>query len=114
MKNTVTIGVASRKDINDRFRRAMTTGKRAAPFIGFADERALWRTLTPLRWDILKTMTGAGSLALREIARRVARDVRGVHSDVHSLLAVGLIERDDLGFKFPYDAVHVDFVLDAA
>lgn len=114
MANTVTIGVASREEINARFMRAMTTGKRAAPFIGFADERALWSTLTPLRWDILKTMTGAGSLALREIARRVERDVRGVHTDVHALLAVGLIERDAAGFRFPYDAVHVDFMLKAA
>ena len=114
MANTVTIGVASRDEINARFTRAMTTGKRAAPFIGFVDERALWGTLTPLRWDILKVMTGAGSLALREIARRVGRDVRGVHTDVHSLLTVGLIERDEAGFRFPYDAVHVDFVLKAA
>lgn len=114
MANTVTIGVASRDDVNARFMRAMTTGKRAAPFIGFVDERALWSTLTPLRWDILKMMTGAGPLALREIARRVERDVRGVHTDVHALLAVGLIERDEAGFCFPYDAVHVDFVLKAA
>jgi len=121
MTNTVTIGVASRAEINARFMRAITTGERAAPFIGFVDERALWRTLTPLRWDILplrwdilKVMTGAGPLALREIARRVARDVRGVHTDVHSLLAAGLIERDEAGFLFPYDAVHVDFILTAA
>ena len=114
MKNTVTIGVASRDEINARFLRAMTTGKRAAPFIGFADERALWGTLTPLRWDILKAMTGAGPLALREIARRVGRDVRGVHADVHALLAVGLIERNADGFCFPYDAVHVDFMLKVA
>lgn len=40
MTNTVTIGVASREEINARFMRAMTTGKRTAPFIGFADERA--------------------------------------------------------------------------
>ncbi|MDP2826516.1 MAG: DNA-binding protein [Sulfuritalea sp.] len=114
MANTVTIGVASREKIKARFTRATATGKRAAPFIGFVDERALWSTLTPLRWDILKVMTGAGPLALREIARRVERDVRGVHTDVHSLLAVGLIERDEAGFRFPYDAVHVDFVLKAA
>ena len=114
MANTVTIGVASREEINARFTRAMTTGKRMTPFIGFADERALWSTLTPLRWDILKVMTGAGPLALREVARRVGRDVRGVHSDVHSLLSVGLIERDEAGFRFPYDAVHVDFMLKAA
>lgn len=103
MAKTVTIGIATREEINARFVRAMTTGKRAAPFIGFADERALWSTLTPLRWDILKEMTGAGPLALREIARRVGRDVRGVHTDVHALLAVGLIERDEAGFRFPYD-----------
>ena len=114
MTNTVTIGVASREEINARFMRAMTAGKRTAPFIGFADERALWSTLTPLRWDILKAMTGAGPLALREIARRVGRDVRGVHTSVHALLAVGLIESDEAGFRFPYDAVHVDFVLQAA
>jgi phosphomannomutase len=59
-------------------------------------------------------MTGAGPLALREIARRVGRDVRGVHTDVHALLAVGLIERNEEGFCFPYDAVHVDFMLKAA
>ena len=114
MANTVTIGVASRDEINARFKRAMTTGKRTPPFIGFVDERALWGTLTPLRWDILKVMTGAGPIALREIARRVERDVRGVHTDVHLLLAVGLIERDEAGFCFPYDAVHVDFMLKVA
>ncbi len=73
MTNTVTIGVASRAEIKAHFKRAMTTGKRASPFIGFVDERALWRTSTPLRWDILKVMTGAGPLALREIARRAYR-----------------------------------------
>ena len=114
MKTTVTLGVATRDEVNTRFKRAMMTGKRAAPFIGFPDEQALWRTLTPLRWDILKTMTGEGYLALREIARRVERDVRGVHADVHALLTVGLIERDEHGFRFPYDAVHVDFMLEAA
>jgi hypothetical protein len=31
MTNTVTIGVASREEINARFMRAMTTGERMAP-----------------------------------------------------------------------------------
>ncbi len=31
MTNTVTIGVASRAEINARFMRAMTTGERTAP-----------------------------------------------------------------------------------
>ena len=37
-------------------------------------------------------MTGAGPLALREIARRVERDVKAVHTDVHALLNAGLIQ----------------------
>jgi hypothetical protein len=28
-------------------------------------------------------------------------------------LADGLIERDEKGFRFPYDAAHVDFLLKA-
>ena len=59
-------------------------------------------------------MTGAGRLALREIARRVERDVKAVHADVHALLKAGLIQRSDDGFLFPYDEVHVDFMLKAA
>lgn len=111
---TVTIGVATREEIKARVVRAMNTGRRSAPFIGFSDERALWKILTPTRWDMLKAMTGAGPLALREIARRLGRDVRGVHADAHALPAVDLIERDTEGFRFPYDAVRVDFVLKAA
>ena len=59
-------------------------------------------------------MSGAAPLALREIARCVLCDVGSVNTGVHSLLAAGLIERDEAGFRFPYDAVHVDFVLKAA
>jgi predicted transcriptional regulator len=36
----------------------------------------------------------------------VGRDVRDVQTTVHALLAVGLIERDNAGFRFSYDVVH--------
>jgi hypothetical protein len=36
----------------------------------------------------------------------VGRDVRDGQTNVHALLAVGLIERDKAGFRFPYDVVH--------
>ena len=54
-------------------------------------------------------------MSLREAARRVQRDVKGVHGDVHALLNAGVLHRrDDGGIEFPYDAVHVDFTLRAA
>jgi len=57
-------------------------------------------------------MTGAGALTIREVARRVGRDVKAVHGDVHALLAAGLVDRTDDGrVVFPYDAVRVEFDL---
>ena len=60
-------------------------------------------------------MAGQGSVAIREIARRAKRDVRAVHSDVHLLLRVGVLQKTaNGGVEFPYDAIHVDFLLKAA
>jgi len=56
-------------------------------------------------------MTGQGDMSIREVARRVARDVKAVHGDVHALINAGVLDRTDHGVVFPYDAVHVDFVL---
>jgi predicted transcriptional regulator len=70
--------------------------------------------ITPKRWDILRSMTGAGPVAIREVARRVKRDVKSVHGDIHALLKAGVLDRlDSGGIVFPYDEVHVDFVLRA-
>ena len=82
--------------------------------VDFASAELLWRVLAPNRLEILRAMCGAGPLALREIARRVGRDVKGVHTDVHALLGAGVVDRSDEGFVFPFDAVRVEFTLQAA
>ncbi len=63
------------------------------------------------RWAILQAMIGQGALPIREVARRVGRDVKAVHGDVTALRVAGVIERTAAGVVFPYDAVHVDFLL---
>lgn len=61
------------------------------------------------------TLTGAGSLAIREIARRVGRHVKGVHTDLTRLEKSGIINRTEAGkIEFPYDAIHVDFMMHKA
>ena len=113
--NEVTIGVSSLKEVSERFITAWETGQSQGVHIGFESEEQLWKTLTLKRWQILKAMTGAGELAIREVARRVGRDVKAVHSDVKALLNCGLLDKTDSGkVLFPYDAVHVDFILRAA
>jgi predicted transcriptional regulator len=113
--NTVVIGVSSREEANARFMRALETGKQQGAYRSFESSVELWQTLAPKRWAILQVMTGAGALALREVARRVGRDIKGVHTDVHILLNAGLLDKTDDGkIIFPFDAVHVDFMLEAA
>ncbi len=111
---SVTIGIASLEDTKARMLRAFE-GQEQGEFIGFANVELLWRIITPKRWQMLQAMTGAGSLAIRELARRVRRDVKSVHGDVSALLSAGVIERTEDGrIVFTYDEIHVDFVLRAA
>jgi predicted transcriptional regulator len=111
---TVTLSVASREDVTRRALAAFE-GQAQGAHISFASVELLWQTLTTKRWEILKAMTGQGPLTIREVARRVERDVKAVHGDIHTLLDAGVIERTDEGLVvFPYDAVHVDFIVKAA
>lgn len=112
---SVTIGVTTPEEIAERFVRAWETGEAQEAHIGFLTLDDLWKTLTLKRWGIIKAMTGAGPLAIREIARRVGRDVKAVHGDVHLLVNAGLLDKTADGkIVFHYDEVRVDFVLKAA
>ena len=111
---TVTLSVADRQTVKQRALDAFS-GKRHGSHISFASAELLWKVLTAKRWELLKAMTGGGAMTLREAARRVGRDVKAVHGDVHALLAAGVLHRNADGkIEFPFDAVHVDFVLKAA
>ena len=83
--------------------------------ISFATPELLWRVLAAKRWELLKALCGAGPVSIREAARRVGRDVKAVHSDVTALLLAGVLDRTESGqIEFPYEAVKVEFMLEAA
>jgi predicted transcriptional regulator len=108
---TVTLGVSSVEE-TQRQAAAAFRGEKLGEFISFATVELLWKVLTAKRWDILQAMTGQGEMTIREIARRVDRDVKAVHGDVQALMVAGVLDRADSGrVIFPYDAVHVDFTL---
>lgn len=112
--NTVTLSVASREDVTRRALAAFE-GKQQGAHISFASIELLWQTLTQKRWELLRAMTGQGPMTIREAARRVSRDVKAVHRDVHALLDAGVLESTAEGrIVFPYDAVHVDFTISNA
>lgn len=110
----VTLEVSSREEINRRLLRAFE-GKPQGEFISFETPALLFKVLTQKRWELLSMLTGAVPVTLREAARRVGRDVKAVHGDVHALLNAGIIQKTEDGrIIFPYDAVHVNFMLKAA
>ena len=107
----VTIGIADLDDTKSRMLQAFADREQGA-FITFPTVELLWKVITPKRWELLRAMAGTGPLAIREAARRVERDVKSVHGDVSALPRV---ERTQDGrIAFPYDEIHVDFVLRAA
>jgi predicted transcriptional regulator len=109
----VTLSIAARDDVSRRMRRAME-GEPQGSRITFPSFELLWKVISPKRLEILRAMAGRGPLAIREVARRVGRDVKAVHGDVQGLLDAGLLEASADGVAFPYVGVHVDFTLRAA
>ncbi len=111
---TVTLEISPRVETDRRFVRAMA-GQAQGAFISFETPALMFKVLTQKRWELLAQLTGAGEVSIREAARRVGRDVKAVHGDVHALLAAGLLEKTGDGrIVFPYDAVRVSFILQAA
>jgi predicted transcriptional regulator len=89
-------------------------GEEQGDHISFVSIELLWKVLTSKRWELLQAMAGQGAMSIREAARRVGRDVKGVHGDAQALLAAGILQSSAGKIIFPYDAVHVDFTLKAA
>lgn len=80
-------------------------------FLSFVSWELLHKVLTPKCVNILEVMTGAGELSIREVAKRVGRDVKGVHTDIHKMIENGIIERGENGVIFPYDEMRFDFTI---
>lgn len=111
---TVTLQLASLDDVKRRAREAFKGAKQGAR-ISFASPELLFRLITAKRWELIRSMAGAGPMTIRAAARRVGRDVKAVHGDVHALLDARILQRTDQGrIVFPFEAIHVDLMLRAA
>ncbi len=112
---TVTLEVRKPADAMADFSRAWKSGKpQKSARISFATPEILWKVLTAKRWELLKVLCGAGPVSIREAARMVGRDVKAVHGDITALLAAGMLSRVDGGVEFPFAAIKVEFLLQAA
>jgi predicted transcriptional regulator len=102
-------------DTQGDFTQKLKSGKSSAPRIGFEFPELRFKALSGKRWELLSALTGAGSMSILEVARRVERDDKAVHGDLTALLSAGLPSKTDDGMiVFPFDAIHVGFMLKAA
>jgi len=82
--------------------------------LNFESPGAFFGRMTERRWALVRALQGQGEISLRELARRVERDVKRVHEDVQELLELGLVERgEDGGVVCPFATVHIDMELRA-
>jgi predicted transcriptional regulator len=107
--------VGDARDALDRFEAAWnrhTEGRKAGTLSVLSMEGLpmLLRTLTPARWELLERLRGAGSVSIYELAKRLQRDYKNVHTDVTALVRIGLIQRGEDGrFSVPWDVVRAEF-----
>jgi predicted transcriptional regulator len=111
---TVTFGVSSIEETNERVKAAFR-GVKQAPRMDFPSAERLFTIMTPERWGLVRRMAGAGALSITELARRTERDPDSVYADVRALLSSGVIySTADGRIIFPFKAVHIDVLLEAA
>lgn len=106
---------AALADMGKRFTAAWKSGKSSAHVFTFESPAALFRVITPKRWEVLERLQQLGPSSLRGLARSLERDVKRVHEDVAALIQVGLVEKTERGQVFvPFTVIEADFQLRAA
>lgn len=105
---------AALKKMEERFIKAWKTGKSAGDSLEFESPAALFRVLTPKRWELIERLQELGPSSVRGLARELERDVKRVHEDVRKLMECGLVARAEDGkFHVPYDVIRAEFDLRA-
>jgi predicted transcriptional regulator len=80
--------------------------------LNFDSPAALFGQLTERRWALIHMLQAAGELSVRELARRVERDIKRAHEDAGALVNLGIFERTASGgVRCPYVDIHVDMHL---
>jgi predicted transcriptional regulator len=96
MPRKLEIRVGAAADALDRFEAAwnrVLEGRALRPLevLSFEDLPLLAKALS--RWALLQDLKEKGPCSIYELAKRLGRDYKNVHTDVTQLAAIGLVER---------------------
>lgn len=114
MPRRLEIRIGPAADALDRFEAAwnrVAEGRAMRPLevLSFQDLPLLLKTLSPARWALLQKLHADGPVSIYELARRLARDYKNVHTDVTQLAAIGLVaRRADGGVEVAWDLLRAE------
>ncbi|WP_376711213.1 HVO_A0114 family putative DNA-binding protein [Pseudochrobactrum lubricantis] len=102
------------REAGKRAEKGLTSDAYQGETLNFETPGAFFSQLTGLRWNLINELLGAGKIGVRELARRLNRDVKRVHVDAAALIELGLIEKDERGaLSCPFENIHVDMIMSA-
>ena len=107
------IRVAPPRDALDRFEAAwnrLAEGRKVAPLriLSLEDLPAFAKALTPARWVLLERLRKEGASSVYELAKRLGRDYKNVHTDVAALEKLNLIQRTGNRISVAWDVVRAE------
>ena len=80
--------------------------------LSFSNLPLLVKTLSAARWQLLQRLRADGPMSIYELAKRLARDYKNVHTDVTQLAAIRLIQRSEQGqVAVAWDLLRAEFRL---
>ena len=94
--------------------KAVARGDKVKPHFGvnFVQIGQMLAAFTPKRWELIAALRQAGPLTIAELARRLNRDYKNVHTDVNQLIEWMAVERGDDGrVNVPWSEIVVDMKL---
>lgn len=102
---------AAMQAMQQRFASTMEEGGYTGEFLTFESPTALFRAISPKRWELIVALQKLGTVSMRELSRQLKRDVHRVHDDIKALKELGIIDQSDKGVQVPFDKIHTDFTL---
>jgi predicted transcriptional regulator len=117
MSRKLEIRLGAAGDALDRFEAAwhrVAEGRALRPLeiLSLSDLPSLLRTLSSARWALLQKLHEGGPLSIYELAKRLERDYKNVHTDVTQLAAIRLIERQGDGrVAVPWELLRAELKL---
>ena len=119
MERKIEVTVGDLSGALDRFEQAWQRGKAGTARgsdvrLTFENLPVLLKNLTPARWKLLEALKRFGPVSINELARRLGRNYKNVHTDATRLVELGLIERaPDQRIAVTWDTITAEMKLAA-